>query len=173
MVDLNYNAPDEELERNYLLDKTIIDIYNFSETKESVLDYIKEYKVARAKSFKALAFECISSSKFENEKVFSTKLSREGKFENKVDDILDSTNFVSIFDKIAEKMKETFTKVEKNYYELCLLSNYSEEYCRMNFSGGLSINGFTPIKKSCILKIALAFGLEVLKWLVNNLYIVC
>jgi stage V sporulation protein T len=43
------------------------------------------------------------------------------------------------------------------------VSDYSEEFCRMNFSGGLSINGFTPIKKSCILKIALAFGLEVLK----------
>lgn len=163
MVELNNNSLEEELERNYLLDKTITDIYNFNETKEFVLDYIKEYKVARAKSFKAMAFECISSSKFENEKVFSTKLSREGKFENKVDDILDSINFVTTFEKISEKMKETFTKVEKSYYELCLLSNYSEEYCRMNFSGGLSINGFVPIKKSCILKIALAFGLEVLK----------
>ena len=173
MVELKNNSLEEELEKNYLLDKTITDMYNIKITKDNVEEYIKEYKIARVKSFNTIMMESLSSSNYETDKVFVMNSSKEGKFEKRVDDILDSETFANTFDKVSEKLKEKFTRIEKKYFELCLLSNYSEEYCRTNFSGGLSVNGFIPVKNSCILKIALAFGLEVLKWLVNNLYIVC
>lgn len=173
MIETNYNASSEELERNYLLDKSITDMYDITKTKEKVLEYIKDYKVARVKCLSLVAFESLSSSQLEENKLFSKTRSNCAKFETKIDDLLDSQEFVNIAEKILEKIKETFTKIERNYYELCLFSDYSEEYFKDYHSGGLSKFGVIPIKNSCILKIALAFGLEVLKWLVNNIYIVC
>ena len=71
-------------------------------------------------------------------KLFSKTRSNCAKFETKIDDLLDSQEFVNIAEKILEKIKETFTKIERNYYELCLFSDYSEEYFKDYHSGGLS-----------------------------------
>lgn len=129
-----------------------------------MLTHIKDYKIARAKSFGTLS---LSSSKIEENKIFNTTRSKSAKFETQVDEMLDSQEFANVVEKILENLKETFTKIEKKYYELCLFSDYSEEYFRTNFTGGLSKNGLAPIKNSCILKIALAFNIEVYKWLVK------
>ena len=71
MVELKNNSLEEELEKNYLLDKTITDMYNIKITKDNVEEYIKEYKIARVKSFNTIMMESSSSSNYETDKVFS------------------------------------------------------------------------------------------------------
>ena len=137
-----------EIEKNYLLGQDILTLYDIDKSKENVLSHIRKYKIAKAK--------CINN--MINDNVKANNLEKEN-----VNDKIDAEIFVKSLMPIFDMLKDTLTKVEKKYFEMCLVSNYSDNFFRDNICNGLSRNGFYPIKNSCIMKIALAFDLEVVK----------
>ena len=152
-----------EIEKNYLLGQDILTLYDIDKSKENVLSHIRKYKIAKAKCINNMINDNVKANNLEKEKVNHTNINVNALYTINVNDKIDAEIFVKSLMAIFDMLKDTLTKVEKKYFEMCLVSNYSDNFFRDNICNGLSRNGFYPIKNSCIMKIALAFDLEVIK----------
>ena len=158
-----------EDETSFLLDKEIWEKYDMNATKDNVIEFIRKYKEARAKCMYVVAFSSNGlTSKLDPNKIFSLTRKNNGGFAEDSDNKLDDEDFVHNTMPIIKRLKKSFTIEENKYYECCLEENNSEEYVR-SLLNGLSKNGLTPIKNSCILKIAFAFRMEIKKEQNNEL----
>lgn len=141
-------------DKTYVLDKIIWSKYDMVETKNRVISFLVDLKENRAKGIYAIINSNLNSN---IKNGVSVKSNRKGSFSNKVDKLIDQENN----EKILANVKQTFPELELKYYIYCLENNNSEQ----NFIDIVNISkiGLRPIKYSCILKIALAFDLAVLK----------
>ena len=139
----------------YILTKAIWEKYNMIETKKNVVKFIDDYKERRAKSISDYNYYGLSSSFTDSTiKTHNTK----GGFSNKVDSLIDEEKELAKL----ESVKKTFPYMEQQYYKYCLINNCPE--CEFAETiGKRSRYGLMSIRNSCILKIALAFDLVVLK----------
>ncbi len=145
---------------NYFsLDKAIWERFNMIETKSNVIQFMRKYKEARIRSTKLITMIKISSN-YDLSGSFSPTMNNKG-FSESSDKKIDAERFVNNTLPVINELRKTFTPEENQYYEFCLSANNSEEYFKNSL--GISNNGLLPIKNSCLLKIAFAFGLEVSK----------
>lgn len=145
---------------HYIMSKEMIDKYDFLKTKENVDDLMSQYKTAK--------FEFLVSNSI-LEKVSSCYQPRYNQINTGINDKIgdnvskkiDSKNLIEYFDAIFNPLFEILTSQERKYYSLCLINNNSEQTASDIL--GISRTGLQPIKQNCILKIALAFHIAVLK----------
>lgn len=149
----------EDIEVNgdttYVLAKTIWDKYDMVETKKNVVRFMEHYKENRAKSMSDYNYYG-SNSRFSEVTLKTNYVG--GGFSNKIDALIDEEKE---WEKL-ESVKKTFPHIEQQYYKCCLENN-CPEYEFAETIGKMSRYGLLPIKNSCILKIALAFNIAVLK----------
>lgn len=158
-----------EDETSFLLDKEIWEKYDMNATKDNVIEFIRKYKEARTKCMYVVAFSANGlTSKLDPNKIFSLTRKNNGGFAESSNNKLDDEDFVHKTMPIINRLKKSFTTDENTYYECCLEENNSEEYCR-SLLNDKSKNGLKPIKNSCILKIAIAFRMEIKKEKNNKL----
>lgn len=139
----------------YVLAKTIWEKYDMVETKKNVVDFIENFKERRARGINDYNYYGLNSNFTDS--VTKTHSIRGG-FSNKVDSLIDEEKELEKL----ESVKKTFPYMEQQYYKWCLENNYPE--CEFAETiGKRSRYGILSIKNSCILKIALAFDLDVLK----------
>lgn len=74
---------------------------------------------------------------------------------------IDSKNIMENFEAVFNPLFDMMSVQERKYYSLCLINNNSEQI--VTDALGISRTGLQPIKQNCILKIALAFHIAVLK----------
>lgn len=151
---------EEKEVKNYILNKEILDDYDMVETAENVKKLVNEYKKARYMYFVSREnLERITTS-FEPKYSQFTK-SRKDTFGNSIATMIDSEETLNRFESVFNNLVTTFVNEEKKYYFYCLADNNSETYLAESLN--ISRNGLRPYKESCILKIALAFHIEVEK----------
>lgn len=160
-TDLQFSQFDAITSESYVLDKETCDEYNMTKTKEEVVVFMRKFKKAKASCFKSIVETNLTVKINFNDKVSSSHQNNGG-FANMVDNKIDDEKLIESVEPVIKELLKTFTPKEKIYYDYCLANNYSEEYV-MRLLGSISKYGLMPIKNSCILKIALAFNLEVLK----------
>lgn len=149
-------------EINYILDKATWDKYNMVETRLNVIEFIREYKEARAKNIQAVLFaENGLTSKLDPNKVFMPSRRNNGGFADNSNMRIDTEEELKKKIPVINAVIKSFTPEERKYYDFCLANNNSEEYLCNALN--LSKTGLQPIKNSCILKIAFAFKIEVKK----------
>ena len=150
-------------DQNFMLNKSIWDMYDMKQTRINVIDLIEKYKVAVTICINStLLLDNCKAVNLDPNKVFNSCNQSKKDFTNMVDKYIEAENLVKITKPIIEWLTNTFNPKEKKYYNYCIANNYSEEYIR-EILGGISKNDLLPIKNSCLLKIALAFKIAVLK----------
>lgn len=145
----------------YVLDKVIWDKYDMKQTKINVIKIIQNYKELKSKLMHLAALHDLGLTAHNFDTIYN-KSNSNVSFAYKVDIKLDLEKKLDFETVIFNKLNTSFTEFEKKYFDYCLQNNKSEEQLRNNI-GGLSKLGLLPIKNSCILKIALAFGVAILK----------
>ena len=139
----------------------MINDYDFEKTRENVEKLISTYKKSQ---FQYLVAENnlnnVLSVCYEpkyNQQTNNVK----DKLGDNVGIKCDSKTIIDYFDAIFNPLFEKFSKEEKKYYSLYLINGNSEQYVADSL--GISRTGLIPIKQNCILKIALAFHIDILK----------
>lgn len=145
----------------YVLDKVIWDKYDMKHTKINVVKIIQSYKELKSKLIHLVALHDLGLTAH-NFDTICNKSNSNVSFADKIDIKLDLEKKLDFETAIFDKLNASFTELEKKYFDYCLQNNKSEEQL-LNNIGGLSKLGLLPIKNSCILKIALAFNVAVLK----------
>ena len=138
----------------YLLDKVIWDKYDMVETKNKVVDFLQQYKKARSTYIGSFISEDWGlTANFDLAKTNSSFRNTGGFAENS-NRKLDAESFINATSPLIARLKKSFTKDEKLYFEHCLASNESEA----NFCLMMDLTKFRlkNIKNSCLLKIAFA-----------------
>lgn len=144
---------------NFCLEKEIWKKFDMTLTKIKVVNFMREYKEAKIRSIQMISNVSICSNYNFGEG--HSAHSKHNGFDEISNKKIDAERFVNSTMPIIKELKKTFTEPEQKYYEFCLSENNSEDYL-LNILC-ISRTGLIPIKNSCILKIALAFGLEVEK----------
>lgn len=156
----NIEAYDDPMKPHYILTKRILDIYDFQKTKERVEKKIEEYKTAKFKYLvSSQMLEQLSQVFDDNGKQFSN--TKADKIGNNLCEKIDAERIIDYYEEIFNSVIKLFSKEELTYYSMCLINNASEQYTASFLN--LSVDGLKYIKQNCIIKIALAFHIEVLK----------
>ncbi len=145
----------------YSMSKNMIEKYNFTKTKENVEQLISEYKTAKFQFLLADdSLKKISSMCYEPKYNQHTNDCKD-KIGDNIAKRVDSKNIIEYFDYVFNSLFVMMSEQEKKYYSFCLINNNSEQ--TVSDFLGISRTGLIPIKQNCIIKIALAFHIEVLK----------
>jgi len=137
----------------YLLDKAIWINYDMVQTRLKVIEFLQNYKRARAQYLGTLAGDWGLVSNIDISKVGSSSHNVKG-FSEISDRRMDAEALLNATSPLIAKLKASFTEDEKLYYDYCLASNNSETMlCEIM---RVSKSGLVPIKNSCLLKIAFA-----------------
>lgn len=147
----------ETINQTHLLDNTTTKLYDLVKTKEGVEKLISELKRVIFK------YDHIDEPKITTnfEMNFTSNNQRIDKIHNYVSKKVESEKEVVFLYNKIKNIYDKFTKEEKIYYTLHFFENISEEAISERLL--LSRVGLRPIKNSCILKIALAFDIEIEK----------
>lgn len=149
------------MSNNSIFGEKQIALYNYDATYKKVEGLINKYKTYKSKidSFYA---SLGSTSKRYYEKVSMTK-SREAEDFKKVEKIINYKNFIEYCDIIVKANIEKLDAYEKLVFDEIIMGGNKmsviENDARYNHSHGYLIR----VKKSCIIKIAMWFDLDVLK----------
>lgn len=144
----------------YSMSKEMIEKYDLVRTKENVEKLISEYKTAK---FQYLASEQklknISMCYEPKYNQFTEHVS--DKIGDNVGKLVDSKNVIEYFDSVFNPLFTMMSEQERKYYSICLINNNSEQIVADIL--GISRTGLIPIKQNCIIKIALAFHIAIMK----------
>ena len=153
-------AVQESQKLYYALTKEMTEKYNFTQTKENVEDLISEYKTAK---FEYLVSDNVLSriTSSYQKKYEQRNIQLNDKLGTNIGKKIDSKNEIEYFENIFTPLFEMMSANERKYYSLGLINNNSEQFIAEAL--GISKTGLQPIKQTCILKIALAFHIAVLK----------
>lgn len=146
----------EELMEYALLDKRFLSNFDLEKTEENVIEIMNDFFKAQYQFMRISPPRMTSNYEVRFESLSSINFADcVGKY---VETMLDSEQDIIKFYNI---MANTITRMnidEKVYYTEYLLNRKSEHYTAEKI--GVSRKGMIPIKNSCIVKIALAFGKE-------------
>ena len=140
---------------NSLLCKKDLEDYDLERTYYMVIKFMKHYKRLKCKSFNAPQIKVTTKYKY----IFVDEPTRSANEYTKFDEYLDNkTEYMALSEKIT-LVTELMTEEEKIYFTYCLYNSYKEYQVYQEI--GCSSNGLFPIKKSCVVKFACAFDIEV------------
>ncbi len=149
----------DELMEYALLDKRFLSNFDLEKSEENVIQIMDDFLKAQYRFIGILPPRMTSNYEVRFESHSSSKVtdSLSRYVMNKLDSEQELIKFYNI-------MADTIAKMniyERVYYTELLLNGKSEKFTAEKI--GVSRVGMTPIKHSCIVKIALAFGKEVEK----------
>lgn len=150
---------DDEMDY-YIFTKKEIEQYDMEKTKDNVDDLISTYKQSKFSYF-------ASSKSLENitscytPKYSQHCISSNDKVGNNVATKIDSDNFIKYFEEIMHPLLKDLSPRERKYYSYCLVNETSERTLSDLLS--ISRSSLLPIKNNCVLKIALAFKIAIMK----------
>ncbi len=148
----------EEVMEYALLDKKFLSQFNLEKTEENVLEIMNKFFKAQYKYTGILPPRMTPNYEIRYECFTSNCTDKLGNYvAKKVDTKQEIINFYNTMAGAISRMN----CYERVYYTELLLNGRSERYTAEKI--GVSRNGLIPIKNSCIVKIALAFGKEVEK----------
>lgn len=149
----------EELMEYALLDKKFLSNFDLEKTEENVMQIMSDFFKAQYKFMRVQPPRMTSNYdvKFESHSSLRVSDCLGNYVETKLDSEQEIIRFYNIMADTIMRMNIT----EKVYYTELLLNGRSERYTAEKI--GVSRNGMIPIKNSCIVKIALAFGKEIEK----------
>jgi len=148
------------LEENEFLEKSLLskkdlEDYDLERTYYMVIKFLKNYKRLKCKSFDAPQIKVTTKYKY----IFVDEPTRSINEYTKFDEYLDNkTEYMVLSEKIT-LVTELMTEEEKIYFTNCLYKSNKEYHAYQEI--GCSSKGLIPIKKSCIVKFACAFDIEV------------
>lgn len=134
-----------------------VDIYNYSETKKNVDMLFSKYRQYKEKKDIILK-RTNSGLSFDNLGIYSSTPG--DPVGNRVEQTEKYYNFIDTIDKIYELYSYQLTKDEKLIYKKMLLSKYTDIQM-MEILNVSSYNGLYNRKRSCYIKVARWFDLEV------------
>lgn len=138
-----------------ILSKKDLEDYDLERTYYMVIKLMKHYKRLKCKSFYAPQIKVTTKYKY----IFVDEPTRSINEYTKFDEYLDNkTEYMEMSEKIT-LVTELLTEEEKIYFTNCLYKSYKEYQVYQEI--GCSNKGLIPIKKSCIVKFACAFDIEV------------
>lgn len=148
-------------EREYFtLTKKIIEQYDMRKTKANVDELLGKYKQCKFDYFASQrALDNVTSCytpKYSQHCICSND-----KVGNNVAKKVDSINFIEYVDEILQPLLDSFDPKERKYYSYCLINESSEQILADALN--ISRTGLKPIRDNCLLKIALAFKIAILK----------
>ena len=139
-----------------LLDKAFLAQYDLVQTEKNVNDIIMKFLKSQYKYLGIQPPRMTTNYEIVYAIVVNNCYDKVGKYvADKLDTKQDIINFYNVMAGAIERMN-TYERV---YYTEFLLNKKSERYTADRI--GVSRNGMIPIRNSCILKIAMAFGKEV------------
>ncbi len=144
----------------YSITKKMIEKYDYLKTKENVEFLIEEYKIAK---FQYL----VSDSSLQqitscyNFKHAQKTMNKNDRLGDEIAKRIDSKNMVDSVDAIFKSILKIIPLTERKYCIFCLINNHSERMLMEDL--GITKRHLEHIKENCILKIALAFHIEVLR----------
>ncbi len=147
----------EELVEFSLLDKRFLSFYDLAKTEENVYKIMNNFFRSQYKYTNILPPRMTPNYEIKYE--YLSLPSGTDKLGNYVCSRLDTEQEIIAFYNTMAGAISRMNMYEKVYYTELLLNGKSERYTADCI--GVSRNGMTPIKNSCIMKIALAFGKEV------------
>lgn len=151
----NYNI---EFLNNCLLNARIISHYNMELTKENVNMMLDNYIKLQYKYLNIIPPRITTSYEIRYDSFISKKSDPVGYYNERK---FDTEKEVEYFYGEIRDVLQRMTSEELLYYNENLLRKKSEESTAEKLC--LSRKGLKPIKNSCILKLAIAFGIEELK----------
>lgn len=146
----------EELMDYALLDKKFLSNFDLAKTEENVMKIMGDFFKAQYK-FLGIKPPRMTSNYEVRFESFSS-LTVKDCLGNYIANKLDTEEEIIIFYTIMADTIMRMNMDEKVYYTEYLLNGKSERFTAEKI--GVSRNGIVPIKNSCIVKIALAFGKE-------------
>ena len=144
----------------YIMSKKTLDKYEINETKKNVNKLLSDYKQAKFEYLVSNSVLEKLTSTLEPKYAQKSNIPYDSIGEN-ITKKIDSERFIEYYDEIFNSLYSMLSSQEKKYYNLCLINNYSEQ--TLSDILGISRTGLQPIKNNCIIKIALAFHIAVLK----------
>ena len=141
-----------------LLDKKFLARFDLEQVEKNVDDIMSNFFKAQYKYLGIDPPRMTTNYEISYGMVTNISSDKIGKYiENKLDSEKDIQHFYSVMVNAIQRMN----MYERVYYTEFLLNGKSERYTAERI--GVSRNGLIPIRNSCIVKIALAFGREVEK----------
>lgn len=147
---------DEKLEIDLLSKKDLMD-YDLERTFFRVCKWIKDYKKLKFKSYGEPPLEITTKYKY----IFVDERTRGINDYTKIDEYIDADTEYKRLSKKLVFATDNMTLEETIYYTICLYHGKPEYRCIKEI--GCSSDGLIPIKRSCIVKFACVFDIEVLK----------
>lgn len=141
-----------------LYSKEIIEMYNYPKTRDKVLHFFLKYRLY------ALKIDTISdsyncSSTNDNMGIFSYK--KNDSTANKAMKILECKEYVNKMNKQFKALRYKLTNDEKIIFNYSILSRHTDEELAERLA--LDKSSIYQRKKSCFIKVAQYFNIEVLK----------
>ena len=147
---------DEILENEILSKKDLID-YDVERSYYRVCKLIRKYKRLKCKSFGQPQITITTKYKY----VFVDEPTRGINDYTQLDKYIDDDTEYKRLSQLIVFATQNMSPEELVYYTLCLYNGKPEYRCIKEI--GCSSDGLKPIKKSCIIKFACVFDLEVYK----------
>lgn len=141
-----------------ILNQEIINAFDYPKTRQAVLGLFSKYRLYSQK-IEAVLESYNGALANNNSGILSSQIS--DKTSSKAIKIADYKNFIDDFEKSFKKLKLKMTEDEKKIFELSILSSHSDEEVAEKLS--LDKSNIYPRKKSCFIKTALFYNVEVMK----------
>jgi len=141
-----------------IYDKEIIEIYDYPETRNGVLEYFSKY---RAYSLKISAivnsYNCSLSN--DNMGIFSSNISNPTS--RKATRIVEYKEYIDSMNKTFKALRLKLTEDEKVIFNYSILSRHTDEELAEELC--MDKTSIYPRKKSCFIKVAQHYNIDVLK----------
>lgn len=148
---------EEELLENEILTKMDLMDYDINRSYYRVIKFMKNYKKLKCKSFNEPSIKITTKYKY----ILVDEKTRGINDYTQIDQYIDNDTEFRRLSKIIVLTTKNMSQDEIVYYTVCLYQGKTEYRCTQEI--GCSNTGLIPIKKSCIIKFACAFNIEVYK----------
>ena len=148
-------STNEQYIDNFMLSNSIINLYDYDKTRENVNCMIDNYLKLQYKYINIQTPKITTNYEVRYECYVPKKTDPVGRYiERKFDAYNEVEEFYGEMTDVFARMN----KDEKVFFTENLLNKKSEEYVAEKL--GISRKGLKPIKYSCVIKLAIAFGIE-------------
>lgn len=141
-----------------ILNEKIISMYNYEIIKIRVKEYFEKYKECITKK-RLIAFSINNPLGNDNMGIFSSAITNS--VHNKVEQMEKISEYIDVMNLHLDFLKKEFTEDEKMIFQMSILENMSDEDIAESLC--MTRRGLYPRKKSCYIKTAIFFNLDVLK----------
>ena len=142
----------------YFIEVDNVDAYDYEKTKRKVDDVFSKYRAYKQKK-EIIMKRYNAALSLDNLGIFSNQTS--DPVCNKVEQSEKYTNYIDTIDKVYELYQKDLSKDEKIVYKKCMLAKHTDDELMEDLC--MSHGSCFVRKRSCYIKVALWFDLEVYK----------